>query len=117
MLSVRWLLLIPLLLLGSCVQAGEQPRVEQPCATADTTSIAALFAPPSPETIYGDQRGEQIRLGYEIVVNTQYAALYVGNSLNCTNCHLDAGLDSNAASYVGLGRVYPASIRLGPDAW
>ncbi len=108
MVSVRWLLLIPILLLGSCVQAVEKPRVEQPRATADTTSIDALFAPPSPETIYGDQRGEQIRLGYEIVVNTQeYAALYVGNSLNCTNCHLDAGLDPNAASYVGLGRVYP----------
>ena len=108
MVSVRWLLLIPLLLLGSCLQTVEKPRVEQTRATADTTSIDALFSPPSPETIYGDQRGEQIRLGYEIVVHTQeYAAPYVGNSLNCTNCHLDAGLDPNAASYVGLGRVYP----------
>jgi thiosulfate dehydrogenase len=52
--------------------------------------------------------GEQIRLGYQIVVNTQkYARPYVGNRLNCTNCHLDGGLNPNAASFVGLAVVYP----------
>jgi len=52
--------------------------------------------------------GEQIRLGYKIVVNTQeYAQPYVGNRLNCTSCHLDAGLNPNAASFVGLAAVYP----------
>ena len=77
MVSVRWLFLIPLLL-GSCLQTVEKPRREQTRATADTTSDA-LFSPPSPETIYGDQRGEQIRLGYEIVGHThEYAAPYVG---------------------------------------
>jgi thiosulfate dehydrogenase len=70
--------------------------------------IEALFAPPSPETIPGDLRGEQIRLGYKIVVNTQeYGKRYVGNALNCTNCHLDAGLNPNAASYVGISVLYP----------
>ncbi len=67
-----------------------------------------VFAPPSPDTIPGDQRGEQIRLGYRVIVNTQdYAKAYVGNALNCTNCHLDAGLNPNAASFVGLASVYP----------
>jgi thiosulfate dehydrogenase len=70
--------------------------------------LAAVFAPPSLASIPGHQGGEQIRLGYEIVVHTQeYAAPYVGNALNCTNCHLDAGLDPNSASFVGLSRVYP----------
>jgi thiosulfate dehydrogenase len=60
------------------------------------------------ETIPGSQLGEQIRLGYQIVVNTQeYARPYVGNRLNCTNCHLDGGLNPNAASFVGLAAVYP----------
>jgi len=27
--------------------------------------------------------------------------------LNCTNCHLDGGLNPNAASFVGLAAVYP----------
>ncbi|MGQ0667810.1 MAG: c-type cytochrome [Nitrospiraceae bacterium] len=70
--------------------------------------IDALFAPPSPETIPGDLRGEQIRLGYKMVVDTQeYGKRYVGNALNCTNCHLDAGLNPNAASYVGISVLYP----------
>lgn len=68
----------------------------------------ALFAPPSPETIPGDLRGEQIRLGYMMVVDTQgYGKRYVGNALNCTNCHLDAGLNPNAASFVGISLLYP----------
>lgn len=72
------------------------------------TSADMLFAPPSPDQIPGDQRGEQIRLGYTIVVETQeYGRPYVGNRLNCTNCHLDAGMNPNTASFVGLSRVYP----------
>jgi thiosulfate dehydrogenase len=67
-----------------------------------------LFAPPSPDAIPGDQRGEQIRLGYKIVVDTQdYGRPYVGNRLNCTNCHLDAGMNPNTASFVGISRLYP----------
>lgn len=72
------------------------------------TSADMLFAPPSPDAIPGDQRGEQIRLGYKIVVDTQeYGRPYVGNRLNCTNCHLDAGLNPNTASFVGISRLYP----------
>ena len=72
------------------------------------TAVDALFAPPSPDTIPGDLRGEQIKLGYEVVAHTQeYGKPYIGNALNCTNCHLDAGLNPNAASFVGLSGVYP----------
>lgn len=71
-------------------------------------AIDALFAPPSPDTIPADLRGEQIRLGYKIVVDTQeYGRPYVGNKLACTNCHLDAGLNPNAASFVGISGLYP----------
>jgi thiosulfate dehydrogenase len=72
------------------------------------TSADMLFAPPSPDAIPGDQRGEQIRLGYKIVVDTQgYGRPYVGNRLNCTSCHLDAGMNPNTASFVGISRLYP----------
>jgi thiosulfate dehydrogenase len=71
-------------------------------------AIDAVFTVPSPETIPSGGRGEQIRMGHEIVVHTQrYAKRYVGNKLNCTNCHLDAGLNPNAASFVGLSTQYP----------
>ena len=95
-------------MLVSC--SGETARVktEEPRGADQTGSAAIEFAPPSPETIPGSQLGEQIRLGYQIVVNTQeYARPYVGNRLNCTNCHLDGGLNPNAASFVGLAAVYP----------
>jgi thiosulfate dehydrogenase len=95
-------------LLNGCVDSQNASRREEFPARRTSSSLDAIFSPPSPETIPGDQRGEQIRLGYQIVVHTQdYAAAYVGNKLNCTNCHLDAGLDPNAASFVGLSRVYP----------
>ena len=105
-----WLLpaILGMAMLLSC--SGESARVKtEESRRADQTGSAAIeFAPPSPETIPGSQLGEQIRLGYQIVVNTQeYARPYVGNRLNCTNCHLDGGLNPNAASFVGLAAVYP----------
>jgi len=79
------------------VDAGEQ-----------ASSIDPVFLPPSPDTIPGDQRGDAIRMGYLMVVDTQaYGKRYVGNALNCTNCHLDAGLNPNAASFVGVSTLYP----------
>lgn len=90
--------------------SGENARVKPEAlgGSDHAGSTAIEFAPPSPEIIPGNQLGEQIRLGYEIVVNTQeYARPYVGDRLNCTNCHLDGGLNPNAASFVGLAAVYP----------
>ncbi len=108
--GMMWLLpaILGMAMLLSC--SGERTRVEteQPRVTEQTGSPAIEFSPPSPETIPGSQLGEQIRLGYKIVVDTQqYAKPYVGNRLNCTNCHLDGGLNPNAASFVGLAAVYP----------
>jgi thiosulfate dehydrogenase len=81
-------------------EAADRPREESP--------VDALFVPPSPETIPGDLRGEQIRLGYKMIVDTQeYGKRYVGNALNCTDCHLDAGLNPNSASFVGIATLYP----------
>ncbi len=84
-------------------RSGESSQVKTGESRDAQPGIAPIeFAPPSPETIPGTQLGEQIRLGYKIVVNTQeYADAYVGNRLNCTNCQLDAGLNPNAVSSVG----------------
>jgi len=91
----------------SCSGESAQVKTEESRET-QSGSAPIEFAPPSPENIPGTQLGEQIRLGYKIVVNTQeYAQPYVGNRLNCTSCHLDAGLNPNAASFVGLAAVYP----------
>ena len=87
-----WALLIGTLAgVISCVPSPRVTGSEEGTGRPSTESpVDALFAPPSPETIPGDLRGEQIRLGYEMVVNTQaYGKRYIGNALNCTNCHLD----------------------------
>jgi thiosulfate dehydrogenase len=104
-----WLLpaILGVAALLSCSGESAQVKTEE-SREAQSGSAPIEFAPPSPDTITGTQLGEQIRLGYQIVVNTQeYAGFYVGNRLNCTNCHLDAGLNPNAASFVGLAAVYP----------
>lgn len=55
--------------------------------------------------------GEVIRLGRTLVEETTTHPLtkhYVGNSLNCTSCHLRNGLDLKAASFIGVASAYPA---------
>src|SRR6185436_214393 len=90
----------------SCSSEGIRVQSEARSKATDSTSIE--FAPPSPEAIPENLFGEWVELGHQIVVNTQeYARSYVGNRLNCTNCHLDARLNPNAASFVGLAAVYP----------
>ncbi|QDT01314.1 c-type cytochrome [Adhaeretor mobilis] len=57
------------------------------------------------------QLGEVVRLGEEIVRRTSEHPLskqYVGNSLNCTSCHLDSGRHASAGSFLGTAAAYPA---------
>ncbi|WHZ24323.1 MAG: Cytochrome c family protein [Nitrospira sp.] len=100
-------------LVGGCVGSQEPRSDRQPVAgETQPAALDAVFSHPSPDSIPGDQRGEQIRLGYQLVTHTQeFAAPYVGNALTCANCHLDAGLDPNSAPFVGLSRMYPEESR------
>ena len=55
--------------------------------------------------------GEIIRLGRVIVEQTNVHPLskdYVGNSLTCRSCHLNAGTDPRAATFLGIATAYPA---------
>jgi thiosulfate dehydrogenase len=55
--------------------------------------------------------GDQIRLGRELVEQTTSHPLtkaFVGNSLDCTDCHLKNGTDLKAASFIGVATAYPA---------
>ena len=47
-------------------------------------------------------------LGYNILMDTQkYAPQFVGNKMNCRNCHFEAGRTKNGVSLVGVGAAYP----------
>lgn len=103
-----WIVCVVAIVVTAEVGCTPTPKAASTFEKSQERGIDVLFAPPSPEEIPGDQRGEQIRQGYKIVVSTQeYGRPYVGNKLNCTNCHLDAGLNPNAASFVGISRLYP----------
>ncbi|MEJ2023729.1 MAG: c-type cytochrome [Deltaproteobacteria bacterium] len=66
-----------------------------------------VFAPPRPEDAPADIR-EGVMLGYHILMDTQtYAKEYVGNKLNCRNCHFNAGRERNTLSLVGVAANYP----------
>lgn len=55
--------------------------------------------------------GDTIRLGLDLVQSTTSHPLtkpYVGNSLNCTSCHLNNGTHPQAASFIGVAAAYPA---------
>jgi cytochrome c len=50
-----------------------------------------VFNPPLPEDAPTDIK-DAVMLGYNILMDIQkYAAKYVGNKLNCKNCHFEAG--------------------------
>jgi len=61
------------------------------------------FSPPALDEIPAGPEGDAIRHGYEIVMNTQqHVKGYVGNALNCRNCHLEAGRVPYAGPFVGV---------------
>ena len=78
-------------------------------AAAPGSSTPPPFAPPPDSAIPDDPFGAMVRRGRDIFTNTRkYAKQYVGNGLNCENCHLDAGRRANSgplwAAYVRYPR-------------
>ncbi|HEX6984004.1 MAG TPA: c-type cytochrome, partial [Planctomycetaceae bacterium] len=70
-------------------------------------------APPPavPQEYPPGELGRVVRLGEEIVKDTGEHPLskpFVGNSLTCSSCHLDAGTDPQAGSFLGAAAAYPA---------
>lgn len=67
------------------------------------------FQPPKESEIPNDEFGNVVREGQNIFLHTQqYAKSYVGNSLNCVNCHLNAGRLPNSAPLWAAYVLYPA---------
>lgn len=65
----------------------------------------------SPRPLPEGELGRVVRLGREIVEKTNTHPLskpFVGNALTCSSCHLDAGTDPKAATFLGVATAYPA---------
>lgn len=72
-------------------------------------TIRVDFSPPSDDAMPTGDFGNAVRLGKQIFTDTQtYARRYVGNKLNCVNCHLGAGRRMDSAPLWAAYGMYPA---------
>ncbi|MEG0675026.1 MAG: c-type cytochrome [Comamonas sp.] len=92
--------------------AGSSGAVPQPGAQAASSPgpvKKTAFAPPAADQIPEGPMGDVIRQGEQIFLHTGANAKgFVGNTLNCVNCHLDAGRLANSAPLWGAYLSYPA---------
>jgi len=88
-------------------KTGNLPATATPAP--QTAEQGGDFSPPDPEDIPEGEFGDVIRLGKNIFTDTQtYASAYVGNGLNCVNCHLDAGRKPDSAPLWAAYGMFPA---------
>ncbi|MGP8432711.1 c-type cytochrome [Paraburkholderia fungorum] len=67
------------------------------------------FSPPNEASMPTDDFGKAVRIGEQIFNHTrENAGKYVGNSLNCASCHLDAGRRANSSPLWAAYVSYPA---------
>jgi thiosulfate dehydrogenase len=90
--------------------AARAARKKDPHAPVPQEPVGhdGYFVPPSDDEIPTGPMGETIRRGRDIFVSTgKYASQYVGNSMSCAQCHLDAGRRENAAPMWAAYVAYP----------
>lgn len=66
------------------------------------------FTPPPENALPAGEQGAMVWRGEQIFTDTQkYAHTYVGNTLNCVNCHLDRGRLAGSAPMWAAYVIYP----------
>lgn len=81
----------------------------QPLPPPPEPSKQVKFTPPPLDAIPNSPLGDMVSYGRDIFLDTQrYAKQYVGNKLNCQNCHLEAGRLANSAPLWAAYVAYPA---------
>ena len=84
----------------------DQSQLKTPPIAASTTPY---FQPPQESELPDNAYGKMVMDGYALFVDTKrQAPQFVGNGLNCTNCHLDQGRMANSAPLWGAYPMYPA---------
>ena len=107
---------LPAAALPASVNSASQTRdvpaaIERPVLPArlGPKTIRVDFSPPDVDDIPSGDFGDAVRLGRNIFNDTQtYARAYVGNGLNCVNCHLDEGRKANSAPLWAAYGMFPA---------
>lgn len=69
---------------------------------------APAFTPPPESAMPKGPLGDSVRRGEQIFTAThKYAGPFVGNNLNCSNCHLDQGRKAGSIPMWGAWPLYP----------
>ena len=77
-------------------------------AFAVDVQISTVKVLPPESSIPAGPEGEAIKLGRDIVNDTQtHAKQYIGNGLNCTSCHQIGGTKPGALPFPGLSGQFP----------
>ncbi len=118
--TMGWVGAIAMAALSACTQQPTGTTTASPSAAATVatmhasaasksiTSAPEEFTPPAEAQIPTGPLGDIIRQGRDIFTDTPvHAKAYVGNGLNCSNCHLDAGRLANSAPLWGAYGMYP----------
>lgn len=103
----RWVITLwlayPLPVMAAQPDMSEQVQA-QPKAAATFT-----FIPRDPAKIPQGEFGDKVRKGYDLMSNTQQLkGRYVGNHLNCSNCHLGNGAQAYSTPLWAAYLAYPA---------
>ncbi len=112
---------IPLLVVLVSLSASpcaQEPRfslaVPEVSLSTDLTEVFVadpkdkFFVPPRVVDIPDSGYGDLVRRGRDIFVDTQrYAKRYVGNGLNCVDCHVSEGRKPHAAPLWAAYNIYP----------
>jgi len=86
----------------------QRTRPPQDASYRFTTQSPDHFVPPPESAIPGGPDGDMIWRGLQIFDDTQHtASRYVGNSLNCSNCHINQGRRANSAPMWAAYVAYP----------
>lgn len=107
--------LFALLLAGkvlvSC--AENQPDIQSATDEKNADTLEVVYARDTSE-IPDDAFGQQVRYGRELILHTaEYlgpdgkVGKYLGNKMNCTNCHLDAGTRPFGLNFLSTHGRYP----------
>ncbi|HVI45880.1 MAG TPA: c-type cytochrome [Chitinophaga sp.] len=99
-----------LVIISSCESAVEGKTNTNTTVLADTEIYVAIDT----SLIPNDRFGESVRYGRELMVNTaRYigpngsAGKFLGNKMNCTNCHQDAGTKQFSFNLMSSHDHYP----------
>ncbi|MCD6065718.1 MAG: cytochrome class [Bacteroidetes bacterium] len=80
----------------------------------DSIDEEEIWKVPDTSEIPHNEFGDMVRYGRDLILNTAYyigpegkVGKFLGNKMNCTNCHLDAGTRPYAFNYFSTHARYP----------